>query len=76
MLNPWGDIITIERAWRATKDWGYLLIGVKYGDEKIQFNADRRYDKIRYPYLTTNWRQYYQGYGVQRPYVFKKDKYR
>ncbi len=73
MLNPWGDIITIARSWCVTKDWGYLTIGVHYGDETIQFNAGRRYDKVHYPYLTTNWRQYYQGYGIQRPYVFRKD---
>ena len=75
MLNPWGDIITIARAWCVTKDWGYLTIGVQYRDETIQFNADRRNDKVDYPYLTTNWRQYYQGYGIQRPYVFWKDIY-
>jgi hypothetical protein len=75
MLNPWGDIITIARAWCVTKDLGYLTIGVQYRDETIQFNADRRNDKVDYPYLTTNWRQYYQGYGIQRPYVFWKDIY-
>jgi hypothetical protein len=30
---------------------------------------------IRSVNLTTNWRQYYQGYGNQRPYVFGKDIY-
>ena len=75
MLNPWGDIITIARAWCVAKDLGYLTIGVQYRDETIQFNADRRNDKVDYPYLTTNWRQYYQGYGIQRPYVFWKDIY-
>ena len=27
MLNPWGDIITIERALCVTKDGGYLAKG-------------------------------------------------
>jgi hypothetical protein len=58
MLNPWGDIITIARAWCVTKDLRYLTIGVQYRDETIQFKADRRNDKVDYPYLTTNWRQY------------------
>jgi hypothetical protein len=39
MLNPWGDIITIARASCVTKDWGYLTIGVQYGDAKLPFNA-------------------------------------
>jgi hypothetical protein len=69
------DIITIARAWCVAKDWGYLRIGVQYGDETIQFTAGRRYDKVRYPYLITNWRKYYQGYGIQRPYVFRKNIY-
>jgi hypothetical protein len=43
--------------------------------KQIQFNAGRRYDQVRYPYLTINWRQNYQGYGIQRPYVFRKDIY-
>jgi hypothetical protein len=42
MLNPWGDIITIARASCVTKDWGYLTIGVQYGDAKLPFNAGRR----------------------------------
>jgi hypothetical protein len=46
MLNPWGDIITIARASCVTKDWGYLTIGVQYGDAKLPFNAGDV--KIRY----------------------------
>ena len=75
MLNPWGDIIAIARVWCVAKDGGYLTIEVQCGDEKMQFIAGRRYDKVRFPYLTTNWRQYHQGYGIQRPYVFRKDIY-
>ena len=77
MLNPWGDIITIARAWCVTKDGGYLTIGVPYDfdNEYIRFNGDRGYGKIRYPYLTTNWKQYYIGWGVQRVHVFTKSKY-
>jgi hypothetical protein len=33
MLNPWGDIITIARAWCVTKDGGSLTIGVPYNYE-------------------------------------------
>jgi hypothetical protein len=31
------DIITIARAWCVAKDWGYLRIGVQYGDETTFF---------------------------------------
>ena len=73
-LNPWGDIITIARAWCVTREGGSLTIGVMYqgGKDFIAFNAHRVYGKLRYPYLTTNWHQYYEGQGSQRVYVFKK----
>jgi hypothetical protein len=77
MLNPWGDIITIAPAWCVTKDGGYLTIGVPYDfdNEYIRFNGDRGYGKIRYPYLTTNWKQFYIGWRVQRVHVLTKSKY-
>lgn len=76
-LNPWGDIIAIARAWCVTKEGGSLTIGVEYNNnmDYIRFNADRCYGKIRYPYLTTNWKQYYRGFegpGIQRVHVFIK----
>lgn len=76
-LNPWGDIIAIARGWCVTKDGGSLTIGVEYNNnlDYIRFNADRCYGKIRYPYLTTNWKQFYRGFsgkGIQRVHVFTK----
>ncbi|XP_076071098.1 uncharacterized protein LOC143042580 [Mytilus galloprovincialis] len=73
-LNPWGDIIAIARGWCVTKEGGLLIIGVQYSYEKdyIKFNAARWYGKIRYPYLTTNWKQHYRGHGKQRVHVFTK----
>ena len=73
-LNPWGDIITITRAWCVTRMGGSLTIGVPYsgGRDIVVFNAHRVYGKIRYPYLTTNWHQFYEGHGSQRVYVFTK----
>ena len=71
-LNPWGDIIAIARAWCVTREGGSLTIGVMYdkGKDYLAFNAHRVYGNIRYPYLTTNWQQYYEGRGSQRVYVF------
>ena len=73
-LNPWGDILTIAKAWCVTRDGGSLTIGVPYNgvEESLYFNAHRFYGKIRYPYLTTNWHQYYQGGGRHRVFVFTK----
>ena len=73
-LNPWGDILAIAKAWCVTRDGGSLTIGVPYNgiEESLYFNAHRFYGKIRYPYLTTNWHQFYQGKGEQRVFVFTK----
>lgn len=75
-LNPWGDIISIARAWCVTKDGGSLTIGViyNYDNDMISFNAGRYYGKIRYPYLTTNWRQIYRGHGARRIHVLEKSE--
>ncbi|XP_063401129.1 uncharacterized protein LOC134685362 [Mytilus trossulus] len=73
-LNPWGDIIAVARAWCVTKPGGSLTIGVQYdyNHEYLHFNADRVYGKKRYPYLTSNWKQFYRGIGKQRVHVFTK----
>lgn len=73
-LNPWGDMITIARGWCVTKKRGSLTIGVMYKDNSdlLMFNAHRIYGRIRYPYLTTNWKQMYRGRGDQRIHVFVK----
>ena len=57
-----------------TEEGVSLTIGVMYNHdhEYIRFNADRFYGKIRYPYLTTNWKQLYQGRGAQRVHVFTR----
>ena len=73
-LNPWGDIIAIARSWCVAKQGASLTIGVMYDyhHEYLQFNGARFYGKIRYPYLTTNWKQVYRGKGSQRVHVFSK----
>ncbi|XP_063401770.1 uncharacterized protein LOC134685994 [Mytilus trossulus] len=76
-LNPWGDIIAIARAWCVTKTGGSLTIGVPYNHnhEELVFNAHRVYGKIRYPYLTTNWKQLSnRGKGWQKIHIFTKSK--
>ena len=71
-LNHWGDIIAIARAWCVTKQGGSLTIGVMndYNNDYIRFNAGRWYGKVRFPYLVTNWKQFYRDQNSQRVYGF------
>ena len=64
-LNPWGDIITIARAWCVSTPKAKLVLGVptmvrlvggEEGWDRIEFNSHRIYGPRLYPYLTTNWR--------------------
>jgi hypothetical protein len=73
-LNPWGDIIAVAKAWCVTKVNGSLTLAVMFNENKdyVRFNADRFYGKIRYPYLTSNWRQIYRGGGTQKVHIFTK----
>ena len=82
-LNPWGDIIAVAKAWCVTKLGGSLTISVpyNYNQDSIRFNAHRVYGKIRYPFLTSNWKQVYKGSekqidhgygGPQTVFVFRK----
>lgn len=67
-LNPWGDILTIARAWCVSSPTAKLAIGVPTGGmDKIEFNAHRIYGPILYPYLTTNWRFIWSSSGNHKP---------
>jgi len=56
-LNPWGDLLTIARAWCLTTDDALLVVNVPTWQEKIEFNAHRWYGPMRYSLLATNWVQ-------------------
>ena len=75
-LNPWGDIITVARTWCVTKDKGSLVIGVPYenGKDYVLYNAGRVYGKVRFPFLSTNWKQHFKSDhgGLQITVVFTK----
>ena len=41
-LNPWGDLITMARAWCLVKPGGYALVGVPSDKvDNIKYNANR-----------------------------------
>ena len=54
-LNPWGDILSLARAWCVTKNEGQLMLGVPTCKDRINWNAHRCYGNIRWPLLTINW---------------------
>jgi hypothetical protein len=60
-LNPWGDIISVAKAWCVTKPKGTMVIEVPYNadEDSIFFNAHRVYGPVRTGYLMTNWAQKY-----------------
>ena len=58
-LNPWGDIISMGRAWCQMKPGGRALVGVPTGKDQICFNAHRVYGPIMYPHIFANWKLIY-----------------
>ena len=72
-LNPWGDRQARARAWCATKPGGYLVLGVPFGNDAIEYNAHRIYGNIMYPHLVANWHQQWRAEGgSQRVHLFRK----
>ena len=59
MLNPWGDLITMSRAWCLVKPGGMGLVGVPTGPDIIGFNSHKIYGPLAYAQLFANWEQVY-----------------
>ena len=75
-LNPWGDVITMAKAWCVTKSGGHALVGVPYGKkDTIEWNAHRVYGPIMWPFLATNWNQIWKdSRGMHRIHLLQKPK--
>ena len=58
-LNPWGDLITMARAWCVLKPGGRALIGIPIGPgvDRIYFNSHKLYGPIMLSHLFSNWKQ-------------------
>ncbi len=54
-LNPWGDLMTMARAWCVTKPKGRALVAVPTGFDAIYFNAHRLYGPRQFAHLFANW---------------------
>lgn len=74
-LNPWGDLIAMQRMWCVTKSNGTLVTGTLTAlplQEGIEGNLHRAYGALRYPYLTANWLPLYAGCGNQRVFAYAR----
>ena len=56
-LNPWGDLLSVARAWCVTKPGGTLALGLPTGLDYVTVNAHRVYGKVRWPLVAANWVQ-------------------
>eukprot|EP00961_Rhodomonas_salina_P214994 2903755-Rhodomonas_salina.1 len=73
-LNPWGDIMTIGRAWCVAKENAYMLLGVPVQDtDGVHWNEARFYGPVMMPHLTANWEAVWHGEpGPQPVIVFRR----
>ena len=65
-LNPWGDLMTMARAWCDTKPNGRAVIGVPTNGDEILFNEARIYGKLLSAQLFANWKQVTSALDVRR----------
>ena len=56
-LNPWGDILAVQRAWCMANSKAFMWIGVPTGSDMVFYNWHRVYGRVRWPLLAINWRQ-------------------
>eukprot|EP00551_Chaetoceros_affinis_P003455 CAMPEP_0203651184 /NCGR_PEP_ID=MMETSP0088-20131115/26672_1 /ASSEMBLY_ACC=CAM_ASM_001087 /TAXON_ID=426623 /ORGANISM="Chaetoceros affinis, Strain CCMP159" /LENGTH=418 /DNA_ID=CAMNT_0050510221 /DNA_START=98 /DNA_END=1354 /DNA_ORIENTATION=- len=55
-LNPWGDILSLARAWCVTKEHGQMMLGLPTcSKDAVLWNIHRCYGPIRWPLITMNW---------------------
>ena len=64
-LNPWGDLITMARAWCLVKPGGKAIVGMPVGLDEVQFNAHRIYGPIQLPHFFANWEQVYTATDME-----------
>ena len=76
-LNPWGDRITIAKAWCASKPNAKMLLVVPTvagSNDEIAWTAHRIYGDVMMPHLAANWKAYHRilPHGDTGGYLFKK----
>lgn len=60
-LNPWGDILTVARAWCVVKEDGFMYLALPTGNDHVMSNWHRTYGKYRWPLVTINWKPFSMG---------------
>ena len=54
-INPWGDLMTMARAWCVTRQGGKAVIGVPAARDLLLFNEARVYGRLQLAHLFANW---------------------
>ena len=55
-LNPWGDLVTMARAWCVVAPRGRALVGVPMaGHDLVCMNAHRMYGSVMLAHLFASW---------------------
>ena len=73
-INPWGDIVTMGRAWCRMKPGARALVGLPAGNDVICFNAHRRYGPFLYSQLFANWNEIFSD--VDKSVFYQNDNCR
>ena len=55
MLNPWGDLMTMARAWCLAKEGAMALVGVPVAQDEVVYNEGRLYGPLQLAHLFANW---------------------
>ena len=62
--------VAVARAWCVASDDAKMIIDVGgFGKDKVFFNREWRYGRVRYPHLAANW-QLIQG--IESTFLFEK----
>ena len=56
-LNPWGDLITMARAWCVLKPGARAIVGVPTAKDTLCYNTHKFYGRVMYPHLFANFVQ-------------------
>ena len=55
-LNPWGDLVTMARAWCVVAPGGRAIVGLPMaGKDLVCMNAHRMYGPVMLGHLFSNW---------------------
>lgn len=58
-INPWGDLITMAKAWCVMRPGGRALVGVPVGYDAVLFNGCKLYGPLQLSHLFANFEQIY-----------------